>query len=44
MKERNRIATSNVERERLKAGYGEAELQERDRVVGPFTQIAAIAF
>ena len=33
MKERNRIATSNMERERLKAGYGEAECLERDRVV-----------
>lgn len=33
VKERNRISTSNRERERLKAGYGEAELQDRDKVV-----------
>lgn len=33
VKERNRIATSNLERERLKAGYGEYEASERDRVV-----------
>ena len=32
-KERNRIATSNLERERLKAGYGEYEANDRDRVV-----------
>ncbi|KAI9839269.1 MAG: hypothetical protein M1819_003263 [Sarea resinae] len=32
-KERNRIATSDKERERLKAGYGEWEAQERDKVV-----------
>lgn len=33
MKERNRIATSNIERDRLQAGFGEAELIDRDRVV-----------
>lgn len=33
VKERNRIATSNLERERLKAGYGEWESSERERVV-----------
>lgn len=33
MKERNRISTSNVERERLKAGFGEAEIIDRERVV-----------
>ncbi|EED20621.1 50S ribosomal protein L4 [Talaromyces stipitatus ATCC 10500] len=33
VKERNRIATSNMERERAKAGFGEAELIDRDRVV-----------
>ncbi|EAU38220.1 conserved hypothetical protein [Aspergillus terreus NIH2624] len=33
VKERNRIATSNLERERLKAGYGEYESSERDRVI-----------
>ncbi|KAI9041038.1 mitochondrial 54S ribosomal protein uL29m [Aspergillus affinis] len=32
-KERNRIATSNLERERLKAGYGEYEANDRDRVI-----------
>ncbi|KAE8146089.1 mitochondrial 39-S ribosomal protein L47 (MRP-L47)-domain-containing protein [Aspergillus avenaceus] len=32
-KERNRLATSNLERQRLKAGYGEWEVNERDRVV-----------
>lgn len=34
VKERNRIATSDMERKRLKAGYGEWESSERDRVVG----------
>lgn len=41
-KERNRIATSNLERERLKAGYGEYEASDRDRVVSvlsPFNDI-----
>ncbi|KAF9893837.1 54S ribosomal protein L4 mitochondrial [Aspergillus nanangensis] len=33
VKERNRIATSNLERQRLKAGYGEWESTERERVV-----------
>lgn len=33
MKERNRIATSNLERKRLKAGYGDWEANERDRAV-----------
>ncbi|PYH45150.1 mitochondrial 54S ribosomal protein uL29m [Aspergillus saccharolyticus JOP 1030-1] len=33
VKERNRIATSNLERERLKAGYGEYEATERERIV-----------
>lgn len=32
-KERNRIATSDLERKRLKAGYGEFEASERDKVV-----------
>ena len=32
-KERNRIATENIERERSKAGYGEHEAEERDKVV-----------
>ncbi|OJJ46743.1 hypothetical protein ASPZODRAFT_16495 [Penicilliopsis zonata CBS 506.65] len=32
-KERNRIATSNLERERLKAGYGEYEANSRDRAI-----------
>ncbi|KAL8643437.1 MAG: hypothetical protein Q9226_008375 [Calogaya cf. arnoldii] len=32
-KERNLLATQAYERERLKAGYGEAELLERDRAV-----------
>lgn len=35
VKERNRIATSDMERKRLKAGYGEWESAERDRVVSP---------
>lgn len=34
MKERNRIATSNAERDRLKAGYGLWEAENRDRTVG----------
>lgn len=33
VKERNRIATSNYERERLKAGYGEYEAGNRDKTV-----------
>lgn len=33
MKERNRLATSDLERDRLKAGYGEAESDERNRTV-----------
>jgi large subunit ribosomal protein L47 len=33
VKERNRIATSNLERKRLKAGYGSWEASECDRVV-----------
>ncbi|RAO70122.1 uncharacterized protein BHQ10_006134 [Talaromyces amestolkiae] len=33
VKERNRISTSNIERDRLKAGFGEAELIDRERVV-----------
>jgi len=32
-KERNRIATSNRERDRLKAGYGQFEAQDRDQTV-----------
>lgn len=33
IKERNRIATSNMERDRLKAGYGEHEAESRDKTV-----------
>ncbi|KAL4807077.1 mitochondrial 39-S ribosomal protein L47 (MRP-L47)-domain-containing protein [Aspergillus unguis] len=33
IKERNRIATSNLERQRLKAGYGEWEAQQRTRAI-----------
>ncbi|KAL2012607.1 hypothetical protein VTN00DRAFT_132 [Thermoascus crustaceus] len=33
VKERNRIATSNLERKRLKAGFGDWEANERDRVI-----------
>ncbi|KAL1982884.1 hypothetical protein VTN96DRAFT_812 [Rasamsonia emersonii] len=33
VKERNRIATSNLERKRLKAGYGQWEADERDRTI-----------
>ncbi|BCS18088.1 mitochondrial 54S ribosomal protein uL29m [Aspergillus puulaauensis] len=33
VKERNRIATSNLERKRLKAGYGEWEAQQRAQVI-----------
>jgi hypothetical protein len=32
-KERNRIATSSKERERLKAGYGQFEAEDRDKTV-----------
>lgn len=33
VRERNRIATSDLERTRLRAGYGDYESQERDKVV-----------
>ncbi|KAJ5925215.1 54S ribosomal protein L4, partial [Penicillium verhagenii] len=33
IKERNRIATSNLERERLKAGYGDHESDSRDKTI-----------
>lgn len=33
MKERNRIATSEHERERLAAGYGQYESERRDETV-----------
>ncbi|EFR00015.1 hypothetical protein MGYG_09005 [Nannizzia gypsea CBS 118893] len=33
VKERNRIATSNNERDRLKAGYGEYEAGDRDKTI-----------
>lgn len=33
VRERNRIATSDFERERIQAGYGGFESQERDKVV-----------
>lgn len=33
MKERNRLATERVERERLKPGYGQYEADERLRAV-----------
>ncbi|KAK2881773.1 54S ribosomal protein L4 mitochondrial [Arthroderma sp. PD_2] len=33
VKERNRIATSNYERDRLKAGYGEYEAANRDKTI-----------
>jgi hypothetical protein len=36
VKERNRIATSNLERQRMKAGYGEWESTERERAVSAF--------
>jgi large subunit ribosomal protein L47 len=32
-KERNRIATETYERDRLEAGYGQSESEERDRTV-----------
>lgn len=32
-KERNRIATANKERERMKAGYGQFEAENRDKTV-----------
>lgn len=35
VKERNRIATSNMERSRLKAGFGDHESNERDDAVSP---------
>ena len=36
LKERNRIATSTVERERLRAGYGGHEADSRDKAVSLF--------
>lgn len=33
VKERNRLATEKIERHRLKAGYGDYENEERDKVV-----------
>ncbi|KAJ5172705.1 54S ribosomal protein L4 [Penicillium capsulatum] len=33
VKERNRIATSNIERTRLKAGFGDHEAEEREKVI-----------
>ena len=36
VKERNRILTQEHERQRLKAGYGEAEAEERNRTVRSF--------
>ncbi|KAL4871807.1 54S ribosomal protein L4, mitochondrial [Aspergillus spectabilis] len=33
LKERNRIATSNLERQRLKAGYGDWEAEQRMRAI-----------
>jgi large subunit ribosomal protein L47 len=35
VKERNRIATSNMERSRLKAGFGDHESNQRDDAVSP---------
>jgi large subunit ribosomal protein L47 len=34
VKERNRIATANIERETQKLGFGEAEAKDRDTEVG----------
>lgn len=45
-KENNRIATASYERQRLNAGYGEAESEERDKIVScnlhvnEFTQVS----
>jgi large subunit ribosomal protein L47 len=33
VKERNRLATEKIERERLEAGYGDVENRERDETV-----------
>lgn len=44
VKERNRIATSNLERQRLKAGYGEYESEERERVVSLVPRQAGYPF
>ena len=43
VKERNRIATTNLERERLKAGFGAHEANERDRVVSLLPVCLSIA-
>lgn len=42
-KERNRIATESYERDRLEAGYGNAETEERDRTVRTFVRCAFVA-
>ena len=34
MKERNRIATEKRERQRIQAGYGDFEADDRDQTVG----------
>lgn len=39
VKERNRIATSNMERSRLKAGFGDHESNQRDDAVSPISII-----
>jgi hypothetical protein len=39
MKERNRIATSNAERDRLKAGYGLWEAEDRDHIVSTLSSL-----
>lgn len=44
VRERNRIATSDFERERIQAGYGGFESQERDRVVSFSPAVYAVTF
>lgn len=39
VRERNRIATSDLERSRLKAGYGDYESEGRDKVVSYYPLI-----
>lgn len=43
VKERNRIATTNLERERMKAGFGAHEANERDRAVSLLPACLSIA-
>lgn len=44
VKERNRIATSNMERSRLKAGFGDHESNQRDEAVSPISILFLVSW